>query len=219
MPNSASQRWLAYELHDGLLQWVIGARLQLIAVRSREDQAPETYRRAIGRAVASLENALVEARELIGYLERQPDNGQTRIGLALIQFIDSVAREAELHEQRIVPQLDSTDLESLETELSDGASWNLLRIAQQAIRNAINHAGPTNIQVQLQYQPSPAQLVLTVSDGGRGFDRQLVAAKPTGFGLSSMAHRAQLIGAELEIDSSPGNGCRVSCRLPLPSSA
>lgn len=215
MDQPTSQRWLAYELHDGLLQWIIGARLQLIAAKNREAPTIEHLQRAISRAIGSLEMSLAEARELIGYLEQQPGHDELRLLTALTQFIERARRDAELQRQQIVAQLKPDGLQSGSVSLTDTQSWNLLRIAQQAVRNAISHAGPAQIGVALRYDPTTRGLELSVTDNGRGFER---ATKPSGsphFGLDSMAHRAQLIGAKLLIDSAVGEGCRVRCTLNL----
>lgn len=215
MNDPASQRWLAYELHDGLLQWVIGARLQLIAAHNRSEQTTECYQRAVGKAISSLELALREARELIGYLEQQTERGETRIAASLLRFVDGTQRDAELHDQRIETHIDLAELDKIDAVLTDGLSWNLLRIAQQAVRNAITHAGPTLITLTLHCDAEVHELVLRIEDQGRGFDTTQSTLEGQNFGLSSMSHRAQLIGARLEIQSKVGAGCRVSCTLPI----
>ncbi len=215
MDDLTSQRWLAYELHDGLLQWVIGARLQLVAAKSRDEPTTEQLQRSISKAIASLELGLVEARELIGYLERQPARGETRLVSALTQFIEGAQRDAELNQQRIVPQFDVAVPAAIEAALTDSPSWNLLRIAQQSIHNAITHAGPTRIDVELHWVAQPMEIVLIVTDHGVGFDVARSRSETKHFGLSSMSHRAELIGARLDIQSTPGTGCRVTCSLPI----
>ncbi len=88
---------------------------------------------------------------------------------------------------------------------------HIFRIAQEAVRNAIRHAHPTAISLTLTSEPQA--LVLTVSDDGPG-----LPADPSGnagVGLRVMAHRAKLIGGEFSLESSPGRGTRVHCRVPL----
>jgi signal transduction histidine kinase len=213
MDQSTSQRWLAYELHDGLLQWIIGARLQLVAAKSRDDQSLENLQRAINRAITSLEMSLAEARELISYLEQQPNHDEMRLVVALNCFIERAQRDAQLQNQQIVTSINAEHLQQFDLSLGDTASWNLLRIAQQAIRNAISHAGPTTIHVQLRYLTDSRELELVVEDSGRGFDASRRERSSQHFGLSSMTHRAQLIGAHFEIHSQLGAGCRVRCAL------
>lgn len=215
LDESSSQRWLAYELHDGLLQWVIGARMQLVAVVSRPDSSLEQYQQATHKAIRNLETALSEARQLIGFLEQRPEPGQPRLTSALTQFVDLAKRFADLNHQTLVAHVELGTQHELVQKLTESESWNLLRIAQQAVHNAITHAGPTQIAVELVYNRQPSELRLSVVDRGRGFDYDGTKTGTQHFGLNSMAHRAQLLGARLEVISAPGSGCSVSCALPI----
>ena len=215
LDEPSPQRWLAYELHDGLLQWVIGARMQLVAVVSRPDSILEQYQQAASKAIRSLELALYEARQLIGFLEQQPQPGQTRLTSALMQFVDVARRDAELNQQTLDAHVELAAQAELAQHLAESASWNLLRIAQQAVRNAITHAGPTQIAVDLVYNSQASELRLSIVDQGRGFECGRPQTETQHFGLNSMAHRAQLLGAKLEVNSAPGCGCSVLCTLPV----
>ncbi len=241
MEETHNERWLGYELHDGLLQWIIGARLQLVAALAHE---PEPEPGAMGKAnvrkaLTSLEIALEEGRELIGYLELDQELAGVKFVTRLENFIQATGHEAH----QITLHMDAATRDVLQHVLSDTASWNVLRIVQQAIRNAIQHAGPTRIDVYGQLvsdaeldgtdvidaigvahgpQNQTADtavddrvLVMTVADQGVGFDLHRPTSDSNHFGLNSMAHRARLIGARLSIDSRIGAGCRVECRLAL----
>jgi signal transduction histidine kinase len=108
----------------------------------------------------------------------------------------------------------------------------IFRIVQEALSNVWRHAGATDAAVHLQY--APALLQVTVSDNGHGFEpgqQQLDIVHDvqhgeqgeqggqgdgqSGLGLLGMRERATLIGAELSIVSSPGNGSMVILSLPL----
>lgn len=216
METGPTDRWLAYELHDGLLQWIIGARLQLVATLGRDPQLPAACQANLRKALASLEVGLEEGRELIAYLEHDRWQAGTKFFTQLNRFIEVSQHEATQQGQVIVVDCTQEVREQCELRLTDTISWNLLRIVQQAIRNAIQHAGPTQIIVKCRLAFQPETLVMTVSDEGRGFDPQRPASESNHFGMSSMAHRAGLIAAHLTIDSQTGAGCRVECRLPLP---
>lgn len=219
MDNPPKDRWLAYELHDGLLQWIIGARLQLLAALGRDDPSGTSSHASMRKALTSLEIALEEGRELIGYLEQEQAPAGIKFAARLQDFVDATQHDAQQREQQIELQFAGDVRSDLQDGLSDKASWNLLRIVQQAIRNAIQHAGPTRIEVYCQVVPGETagerDLLLTVSDQGHGFELQRPTSDSNHFGLNSMAHRARLIGAGLSIDSQVGAGCRVECRLQL----
>ena len=93
----------------------------------------------------------------------------------------------------------------------------IFRIAQEALSNIWRHAQATSVEVELQYLPD--MLCLRIQDNGRGFLPRRTPDVPHnsqgGLGLLGMRERATLIGAELTIDSQPGNGCTVILRLPL----
>lgn len=82
------------------------------------------------------------------------------------------------------------------------------RIAQEAITNALRHADARRIDVELGL--SGLGLVLTVTDDGRGFRRSDHARRPLdGIGMVGMQERASMLGARLDVSSTPGNGTRV----------
>lgn len=92
----------------------------------------------------------------------------------------------------------------------------LFRIVQEAISNILRHSQATQAFVELKYLPQLLQL--TVRDNGNGFStgQQLDHNSQGGLGLVGMRERAILIGANLKIISSPGEGCTLELSLPLP---
>jgi signal transduction histidine kinase len=93
---------------------------------------------------------------------------------------------------------------------SPGTVLGVLRIVQEALTNALKHANAGTVSIEAAWL-APL-LEINIRDDGRGFDRELITA---GRGLSSLAHRAAAIGGRLIVVSAPGQGTRVSLRLPL----
>jgi signal transduction histidine kinase len=98
---------------------------------------------------------------------------------------------------------------------------NLLRIAQEAISNAVRHANPTTISVSLRTFDSSSgrvcarcYLELQVQDNGRGISAPELMSQ-NGFGLINMQNRAKKIGASLDIRTNPGRGTAIVVRLPI----
>ena len=87
----------------------------------------------------------------------------------------------------------------------------LLRIAQEAIRNAVRHADATRLDVRLEY--AEGFVVLSVSDNGRGL--QPDPREALGWGLVNMRERARQIGGRLTLANNPGAGTRVELVAPL----
>lgn len=92
-----------------------------------------------------------------------------------------------------------------------GQEKNLLifRIVQESIANALKHGDPSEIRIQLNYQPT--DLILSVTDNGSGFD---MGKKSSGLGLTNMQSRIKLLNGKLDIVSSPGNGTTIYLNIP-----
>ena len=91
-------------------------------------------------------------------------------------------------------------------EVSAEQGEALVRIAAEAVRNAVRHGKAEQIDLVLAADP----LCLSITDDGRGFTGTLGVAGPAGgFGLTSMRERARGIGAEFSISSRPGEGTTV----------
>ena len=89
----------------------------------------------------------------------------------------------------------------------------LLRIAQEAIHNAVRHANPTLIAVSLRWDAP--NLVLQVKDNGSGISRG-PQDKNEGFGLGNMRARATQIGGKLDICTAAGRGTSIVVTVPIP---
>jgi signal transduction histidine kinase len=100
--------------------------------------------------------------------------------------------------------------------LEDGQAEVLYRIAEEALRNVECHSGAerVDVNVRVDHPDGAERLTLAVADDGVGFDP---GAAPSGhYGLLGMREQAELIGAELHVDSAPGQGTRVSVSVPVP---
>ena len=98
------------------------------------------------------------------------------------------------------------------TGLKPEHEHELLRIAQEALSNAVRHAHPHTVRITMSDEP--AHWTLTVADDGAGMQQSPELSARRGFGLASMRQRAGAIGGEWQIDSEPGRGTRVSVRMP-----
>ena len=94
--------------------------------------------------------------------------------------------------------------------ISGPAAAQLYRIAQEAVRNAVEHGAASKVLIQLTF--SQRDMVLTVQDDGEGFKKK---KNGHGMGLRIMRYRAQSIGGSCEVQSGPGKGTTVYCRVPL----
>jgi two-component system sensor histidine kinase NreB len=97
------------------------------------------------------------------------------------------------------------------TGLKPEHEHELLRIAQEAVSNAVRHARPHTVRISMT--DDSAYWVLAVADDGVGMEQSPEQSARQGFGLSSMRQRAGAIGGEWQIESAPGRGTRVSVRM------
>jgi signal transduction histidine kinase len=87
----------------------------------------------------------------------------------------------------------------------------LLRIAQEAVSNAMRHGRPRSVSITMSQEPQ--HWTLAVADDGAGMQQRPELSAREGFGLTSMRQRAGAIGGEWQIESRPGAGTRVSVRM------
>ncbi|GIW97943.1 MAG: hypothetical protein KatS3mg111_1276 [Pirellulaceae bacterium] len=200
-------RWIAYELHDGLLQWLVGAQMSLEVVLSEANSlAPEMVERL--RQIRSiLESGVEEGRDLIAFLESDKTRPEVDLCDAMHDFLERVRPQLNAVGQELEIVCPDPDWPPMAAD----RAWNVLRIAQQAIRNAIQHAGPCRVVVSAGWAEN-GQLRLAIVDSGRGFSVQEVD-RSQHFGLSGIEHRARQLGAQLTIDSAPGRGTRIEIQF------
>jgi len=192
------------EIHDGLAQAFTGILLQLGAVekfpscRKRGSQLAVTLSRI--RELAR--DGLAEARRSVMALRLDP----TRCaGLELALRL--------LAERCTVPGGVNCTFQGggIKTGLKPEHEHELLRIAQEAVSNAVRHARPQLVRITMTDQP--AHWELAVADDGVGMEQSPELSARQGFGLASMRQRASAIGGEWQIASEPGRGTRVSVRM------
>ncbi|QDV27596.1 sensor histidine kinase [Aureliella helgolandensis] len=213
----AECRWVGYELHDGLMQWLVGANLQLeAAVRSEQDASVEVQRDCVQSSMRMVAAAIEEGRELIAFLENPSTAQNCDVAVAVAGFVGKLRNH---------PQASSVTIEFLQSQvewpqLPHSVAWSVLRVIQQAMLNALLHAQSTTIRAHLGWA-GPGILEAEVVDDGRGFDVQSAlkpGARPLHFGLSSMQHRAQMLHGQIEFDSTLDEGSRVRLTLPATTS-
>ncbi len=183
---------LARELHDAISQRLFSSTLDLAAL-SEEIPASAPLHALVDSAMTHTRAALQEMRALV-YELSAPKDGP--LGPLL---------------RALAPHSGVRVLVESDPPLPEASRMALLRIAQEAVQNALRHA--PGAPVTLSLHPDGEGLVLSVEDDGPGFPLERVQA---GLGLAHMRERARACGAELTVDTGPGRGCRVRVRLPHP---
>jgi signal transduction histidine kinase len=193
------RRW-AHELHDETLQGLGALRLALSAAH-RTDASPR-WRTAIADAIAQLDVEIANVRGIIADV-RPASLDELGIAAALEALADRMrARGIEVDlSVDLDAERGARHPENLET--------TIYRVAQEAISNAIKHAGTDRVAVDLH--ADDVHMTMRVRDRGRGFDP---AASTTGFGLLGMRERVEELGGRLTLESAPGKGVTVTATLP-----
>lgn len=191
---------VAYEIHDGLTQQIIAAKMALEAHRASGENE---HSDSLSRALQMLSNALREARHLISGL-RPPALDEAGLCVALQHLaVDNQERgvEVELTVGDGLPRLPRT-LEN-----------TIFRIVQEALSNVCRHSEADRAAVSVQLSESGVSV--TVSDEGKGFDPEGVNHRS--YGLRGIRDRARLLGGTAEITSAAGSGTTIQVHMPVES--
>jgi signal transduction histidine kinase len=197
---------LAGEIHDSLAQFFTGISLQLGAAKKVIKRRGDKSLSYVERATELAQFGLAEARRSAFSL--QPTIIEE---LGLVQALQKLVERSNIR-GKLRCNFHSTGLPEESLPLS--VQEDLLRIAQEALSNAVRHAMPTVINVSLRCDPS--KLVLEVADNGSGIANPQAACRE-GFGLSNMQARAKNLGAQLDVRTSAGRGTSIVVRMPISS--
>jgi len=196
---------LAEELHDGPAQALANAIFQTELVDRAIREDTESARNEIAALRQMLERELDALR---GYIN------QLRPALGEAAGLDDALRDGAgaMSQRTGIPV--ELDLQADDEALHQSARTVVLRVAQEALRNIAKHARPANrawITTRIHDGPEGTRWVLEVGDDGPGFDPDGVASHPDRrhFGLRFMRERAEMIGSNLTIQSSPTTGTVV----------
>lgn len=208
--GEAERLRLARELHDGPLQDVIGARIQLGRVASLATD--RSLRGRLGAVEENLLEAIDRLRNICGAL-RPP---------ALAPFGLEVAIRAHAERfQEAHPELRlDLNLDADGSALPEATRMAMFRIYQQALANVVRHSGASHVAVRFRLGSDDVRL--EVADDGSGFEvprRWIDLAQRGRYGLLGAAERAESIGGRLEVASSPADGTRLRAVAPLRPSA
>jgi len=196
---------IAQELHDTLLQGFTGITLQLRAIQRMLAQRPQESAEALKGVLASADTALRDARHMIWDMRAVELEERD-----LADALEHAARATTGSSTELVFTVNG-DRQGLPLAVETTA----LRIGREAVLNAVKHAAPRRVKVDLEY--GSRLLTLRVSDDGTGIapDAMDAAARGEHWGIGGMRDRAQRAGGTLEISSEPGRGTVVSVSLPI----
>ncbi|MFI6055018.1 sensor histidine kinase [Streptomyces violascens] len=199
----AERERLAREIHDTLAQGLSSIQL-LLRAAERALPAGDPAREHVEQARRAAQDNLAEARRFVKALT-PPDLEHGSLSGALERLCAAAPGPAVQFGVSGTP-----------VELPTPYEVALLRIAQSALANTVQHAGAGRAEITLSFMDT--SVALDVVDDGRGFDpaERRPKEETSGFGLPAMRSRAQSLGGTLSVESAPGQGTAVAITLPLP---
>ncbi|MFJ9891055.1 GAF domain-containing sensor histidine kinase [Streptomyces sp. NPDC091287] len=193
---------LAHELHDAVSQKLFSLRLTAQAATALVDRDPVRAKGELQQVAALAAEAVDELRAAV--VELRPaaldEDGLIATLRTQIQVLDRAHAAEVAFESRGVRALPATQEEAL------------LRVAQEALHNALRHSGAERVSVTLVRRGTDT--VLRVTDDGAGFDPTAVRRAGRHLGLVSMRHRANSVGGRLTVASEPGKGATIEMEVP-----
>ena len=208
---------IARDLHDSLEQDLLGITMQLNATEKLLAR-PEQAKQSLQLAAAMVRRSQAETHRAVWDLrERRP--GQEGLVAALREAVAGLStwRGGNGAGDAGGPRVD-VHVSGAPRELPPQVENHLLRVALEAVTNAMKHAGAARIDVDLSFDADA--VALRVSDDGRGFDAERLPPPSSGhFGVFGMRERAEKLGARLTIRSGAGQGTQVRLDVPLGEAA
>ncbi|WP_411146134.1 GAF domain-containing sensor histidine kinase [Streptomyces sp. x-80] len=193
---------LAHELHDAVAQKLFSLRLTAQAATALVDRDPVRAKGELHQVALLAAEAADELRAAV--VELRPaaldEDGLVATLRSQVQVLDRAHTACVTFEGHGVRVLPSAQEEAL------------LRVAQEALHNALRHSGAGHVAVTLARHGQGA--LLRIADDGRGFETRAVRRAGRHLGLVSMRDRAGSVGGTLTVESEPGKGTTVKMEVP-----
>jgi PAS domain S-box-containing protein len=198
------QRRIAYDLHDGVGQQVVGIALsaKLLEEQLRLDRPVEAKK---ARAIVQLANEAARQTRLTARSLEGAD-GVGDLKAALESLAMNLSQNCRVRS--------TVEANGASLPISAPVAAQLYRIAQEAVRNAVEHGAAGEVLIQLTF--GHQDMLLTVKDDGQGFEAK---RNGHGMGLRIMHYRAQSVGGSCEVQTGPDRGTIVFCRVPMEAHA
>ncbi|GAA1708551.1 sensor histidine kinase [Isoptericola hypogeus] len=205
---------LARDIHDTLAQSLSAIELLLRAAGDALGSDEEKARALVGQARGAARDSLAEARRVVQDLT-PTDLDRTALLGALRAVADRIAGTSDTDAGRRRPLTVSVHATGRSRPLPVPLETALLRVAQSALANVVEHADAGRAQVTLTYEPDA--VTLDVVDDGVGFDPAAIAddrSEGRGFGIPAIRSRVRELGGTLALEATPGGGTALAVTVP-----
>ena len=190
------RKGIGQELHDNINQILAASKLYFEESLSQQNQREEMVRLGMKNINLAIEEIRKLSKALIipGFIK-------SGLKQSISELIDHI-----LKAKKINITLDMDSLE--ECILGESLKINLYRIIQEQLNNILRYAEASAVTIRIHNTND--SVFLSVSDNGKGFD---TSTRSSGVGITNINSRAGLFNGKVEIDSSPGKGCRLNVKL------
>ncbi len=192
--------YLARELHDELGAILTAAKLDVARLKGKLGTMSDDVVERVKHLVDTLNNGIALKRRIIEDLR---PSSLSNLGLG--PALEILTREFGERSGLAV----TTEFEEIELDAS--RQLTVYRLIQEALTNIAKYAEARNVEVLVLRREN--HMTVSVKDDGIGFDAKLLRA--SGYGLAGMRHRVLAAGGRLHVQSSPGEGTRISALLPM----
>lgn len=199
--ETTERRRLARELHDGVGQSLLALKLNLQMMNANKIQATEP---AIEEIIKDVSNTTGEIRDIV--MDLRPPFLETD------DIMKAIGQLSERMQEKSGMQITLAAEDNL-TGLDYTVRYNIYRICQEALNNALKHSGADKTEIKLSV--SDKELFLEIKDNGKGFDYKEAKERQRGSGLSIMAERAELLKGSFNLKTAPGEGTSIYITVPV----
>ena len=194
-----SARWVANELHDGLMQWIFAAKLKVESLRSESVDGS-----GLEDLMGILQVAHAEGRALIRHLEDSQKNASSNPFSLLSDLVENLGLlETQDFQVRLDRSwfIEAAKFADTGCNCTPELAWGILRIGQQAVFNVFKHSKQAEVLVRLQViEPAALELVIEANQKPDHDAKSSTSDESSGFGIPSMKHRASQLGGKLDLD-------------------
>lgn len=205
------RRAIAYDLHDGLTQYVMAAHSYLDTARqAREEGKEEKAAEMLEQGMRYLADAVLESRRLVSGLRSLALDDMGLAG-AMHQLCNEEKARAGWEQAELIHNIEGRQFDKT-------LEMTTYRVVQEALTNVRKHAQASRVQVALlveEQEDGLERLLVEVQDWGRGFTPGEQAHNYSHLGLQGILERIQLIDGACDIQSAPGEGTIIRATFPL----
>jgi two-component system, NarL family, sensor histidine kinase UhpB len=193
--QESERNHLGQELHDNINQILVSAKLLLEYASTECGDAGDL----VIKSMNLVDSSIKEIRQLSSRQVTPTKN--INLEELLTSLMESIQSNSNI--------LTEMRYDLKDYRISDELKLNIYRVAQELVNNITKHAEAS--RVKLEVFTASGLVNIHMQDNGRGFDTNL---KRSGIGISNLHNRVEAFNGSIEIQSSPGNGCRVEVSIP-----